>query len=346
MGRSLASPESVGALAARIGAEIRGDANSQIAAVASLTYATTGDLSFFSDKKFANVLATTNASAIIAPANVSLPTRCVHIVHANPHQAFATLLSQLFPETADFNGAALSIDTLAKIGLNNVVVHENASLGLGSYIGAGTVVHAGVRIGNNVRIGANCVIYPNVVLRDGVVMGDRCIIQPGAVIGSDGFGFQLTASGWMKVPQVGTVIIGDDVEIGANTSIDRGAIEDTVIGNGVKIDNLVQIAHNVRIGEHTAIAGCAGVAGSAIVGKRCMIGGAARIVGHIEIADDVIVSGGTLVADSIREKGRYTGVFPTASHRDWMRVAAGLRRSVRPPSNTNSDSKDAAAGTE
>ncbi len=346
MGRSLASPESVGALAARIGAEIRGDANTQIVSVASLTGASIGELSFFSDKKFASVLASTNASAVIAPAIAKLPERCVHLVHANPHQAFATLLAQLFPETADFNGATLSSEVLAKMGLNRVFIHNSSTVGAKSCIGEGTVIHAGVRIGNNVRIGADCVLYPNVVVRDGVVIGDRCIFQPGAVIGSDGFGFQPTASGWMKVPQVGTVIIGNDVEIGANTSIDRGAIEDTVIGDGVKIDNLVQIAHNVRIGEHTAIAGCAGVAGSAIIGKRCMIGGAARIIGHLEIADDVIVSGGTLVADSIREKGRYTGVFPTTSHRDWMRLAAGLRRSVRAARNTNQDGKDETVGTE
>lgn len=346
MGRLLASPESVGALAARIGAEIRGDAQIQITSVSSLTHASSGDLSFFSDKKFANVLAKTRARAIIAPANAVLPANCVHIVHANPHQAFADLLSQLFTSNPDFRGASKSDEALSIIGLNNILAHADSSIGLRSQIGTGSVLHAGVRIGNDVRIGANCVLYPNVVVMDGVVIGDRCIVQPGAVIGSDGFGFQPTTTGWMKVPQVGTVIIGNDVEIGANTSIDRGAIDDTVIGDGVKIDNLVQIAHNVRIGDHTAIAGCAGVAGSAVIGKRCMIGGAAMIVGHIEIADDVIVSGGTLVADSIKEKGRYTGVFPTTSHRDWMRVAAGLRRGVRPASSKDQDNKHAVTGNE
>ena len=167
---------------------------------------------------------------------------------------------------------------------------------------------------------------------NGVRIGDRCIVHSGAVLGADGFGFQPTREGWHKVAQVGSVVVGNDVEIGANSTIDRGAIEDTVIGHGVKIDNLVQIAHNVRIGEHTAIAGCVGIAGSATIGARCMIGGAAMINGHVSICDDVIVSGGTLIANSILHPGRHTGVFPTTEHREWTKIAARLRRSAKSPS--------------
>ncbi|MGL4230567.1 MAG: UDP-3-O-(3-hydroxymyristoyl)glucosamine N-acyltransferase [Casimicrobium sp.] len=331
MGRALRSPTTAGALAEMLGIELRGDANVVITSVASLTYAAEGDVTFFSDKRHAAAFAKSHASAVIAPADAPVPPRCAHLVHPQPHAGFAALLSQQFHESPNMSGRSALSSVHSTATINDAYAADFVGVGARSSIGFRTQLHAHVQIGRDVVIGDDCVIYPNVTIYDGVRIGNRCVIHAGTVIGSDGFGFQPTPTGWMKVPQVGAVVIGDDVEIGSNTSIDRGAIEDTVIGNGVKIDNLVQIAHNVRIGEHTAIAGCAGIAGSATIGKRCMIGGAAMVIGHLEICDDVIISGGTLVSESVREKGRYTAVFPWTTHREWMRIAANLRRSAKSP---------------
>ncbi len=328
MGRSLATPISVGALAERLSITLPHSAEAArlITGVASLSHAAIGDITFFSDKKFAKVVASTSASAVIALPNATIPEGCVHLPHPQPHLAFANLLQQLFPYNANFTGRSPLSDVHPTAKINDVACPVFCAIGENSYVGANTILHPNVTIGRNVRIGRDCLIHAGVTIYDGVQLGDRCIVQSGAVIGSDGFGFQSSATGWIKVPQVGTVIIGDDVEIGANTCIDRGAIEDTVIGNGVKIDNLVQIAHNVRIGEHTAIAGCAGIAGSTTIGRRCMIGGDAKVVGHLEICDDVIISAATIISASIITPGRYTGVFPAVEHRDWIRIAATLRR--------------------
>ena len=175
-------------------------------------------------------------------------------------------------------------------------------------------------VGDGTRILANATLFKNVTI------GERCIIHPGAVIGSDGFGNAMGESGWVKVPQVGGVLIGDDVEIGANTTIDRGAIDDTVIGNGVRIDNLVQIAHNVQIGDHTAMAAFSGVSGSTVIGKRCMFAGQSGIVGHISICDDVVVGGATMISKDITTPGFYTGSFPGEPDRSWKRKVARFRR--------------------
>jgi UDP-3-O-[3-hydroxymyristoyl] glucosamine N-acyltransferase len=331
MGRALPSPTTAGALAALVGATLRGNPDTPVRGVASLTYAAVGDFTFFSDKRHADALASSTASAVVAREDAPVPKDCVHLVCTEPHVVFAKLLEQLFSLKPEQYGRSANSFVSSSATLNEVHVSDLVGIGDRSRIGFRSILHRGVQIGDDVVIGRECVLYPGVIVNNGVRIGDRCIVQSGAVIGSDGFGFQTTATGWLKVPQVGSVVIGDDVEIGANTCIDRGAIEDTVIGNGVKIDNLVQIAHNVRIGEHTAIAGCAGIAGSATIGKRCMIGGAAMVIGHLEICDDVIISGGTLVNNSITEKGRYTAVFPYATHREWTRMAATLRRSAKSP---------------
>jgi UDP-3-O-[3-hydroxymyristoyl] glucosamine N-acyltransferase len=193
-------------------------------------------------------------------------------------------------------------------------------------IGPGTTIDAGARIGENVVIGDGSRLYANVSIYHACVIGRNCIVHSGAVIGADGFGFARERDGrWIKIPQTGRVVIGDDVEVGANTTIDRGALDDTVIGNGVKLDNQIQIAHNVRIGDHTAIAGCVGIAGSTTIGARCMIGGQAGIIGHLSITDDVVVSAGTLVTKSIRRPGVYTGNLPVQTHPDWVKNFAHLR---------------------
>lgn len=215
----------------------------------------------------------------------------------------------------------------------NCVIESGARIGRGSVLGAGCVIGAGSSVGPGSRLHAHVTLY------EGVKVGARAIIHSGAVLGADGFGFapdpSLGQGAWGKIPQLGGVTVGDDVEIGANTTIDRGALEDTVVGNGVKLDNQIMVAHNCRIGAYTAIAACVGVAGSTTIGERCTIGGAAMLSGHLTLADDVHISGGTAVTSNISKPGRYTGVYPYADHGEWQRNAAviqqlaQLRRRVR-----------------
>jgi UDP-3-O-[3-hydroxymyristoyl] glucosamine N-acyltransferase len=209
---------------------------------------------------------------------------------------------------------------------DSATISALASIGTGAKIGLRTVVHSNVHIGENAVIGDDCVIYPNCVVYHGCEIGDRVTMHAGAVIGADGFGFAFDSDEWIKVPQMGRVIIAEDVEIGANTTIDRGAIDDTVIERGVKLDNQIQIGHNVRIGAHTAIAGCAAVAGSASIGRHCRIGGGAGIVGHVEICDGVTITARTLVTKSIRQAGVYSGGLPHMGNREWLKATAHIKR--------------------
>jgi len=204
-------------------------------------------------------------------------------------------------------------------------IHPAAVIGRDVTLGEGVVIHAGCVIGDGVSIGDGSVLHPNVTVYAGCRIGKRALIHAGAVIGADGFGFAKAGEAWLKIPQVGRVLIGDDVEIGANTTIDRGAIEDTIIGDGVKLDNQIQVGHNVVIGDHSAMAGCVGIAGSTRIGRRCTVGGGAIILGHLELADDVHVSSGTLVAKSLKQPGQYTGAFPVERHDGWLKNAAHLR---------------------
>ena len=192
-------------------------------------------------------------------------------------------------------------------------------------VGEDAVIGAGCFIGRGAGIGADTLLHARVVIQAGCQVGQRAILHPGVVIGADGFGFANEKGAWIKIPQTGRVIIGDDVDIGANTTIDRGALADTIIEDGVKLDNQIQIGHNCRIGAHTAMAGCVGIAGSATIGKYCTVGGAAMISGHLTIADRVHVTAGTLVSRSIPEPGQYTGFYPFAKHGDWEKTAATLR---------------------
>jgi UDP-3-O-[3-hydroxymyristoyl] glucosamine N-acyltransferase len=212
-----------------------------------------------------------------------------------------------------------TVDSTASIGPNAVVE-------AGAKIGAHVRLVANVFVGGDVVIGDETVLHPGVVIYQQCKIGKRNIVHSSTVIGSDGFGFAKEGGQWVKIAQFGSVVIGDDVEIGSNCSIDRGAIEDTLIGNGVKIDNLVQIAHNVQIGDGTAIAGCVGIAGSAIIGKNCAFGGSAGVLGHLEICDNVTVSSMSLVTRSIKEPGFYSGVFPLQDNADWERVAVSLKQ--------------------
>ncbi len=299
--------------------------------IAPLDRACAGELSFVSSPQYLPVLANTHASVVIikpedAEQAQRLQSALVLWLHPNPYWAYAKA-SQYFAHMLD-----------TKQTEQNTVgyyVHPSAILGQGVVLGAGVQIGAGCVIGDHVQIGAGSLLHARVTIYSGCQIGERCIVHSGAVIGADGFGFAHHAGRWEKIIQNGQVIIGDDVEIGANTTIDRGALDDTIIGSGVKLDNQIQIAHNVVIGDHTAIAGCVGIAGSTRIGQRCTLGGAAMVFGHLDIADDVHISGATVVSKSIRQPGRYTGYFPLDAHQAWehnaatVRQLAELRRRVR-----------------
>jgi UDP-3-O-[3-hydroxymyristoyl] glucosamine N-acyltransferase len=313
-------PFTLAQIASRLGGRVAGDPQTSIRQVGSLEHAGTGQITFFSSKKLQAKLSRTRAAAVIlAPENERL-TALPRIVADNPYAYFARV-SQLFnPVISQPPGVHPS-----------AVVAASAKLGKNVSIGAGCVV------GDEVSIGDESCLYPRVVIYPNCTLGKRVIVHAGAVIGADGFGLASEdgrgAGPWIKIPQIGAVRIGDDVEIGANTTIDRGALDDTVIEEGVKLDNQIQVGHNVRIGAHSAIAGCVGIAGSADIGRHCTIGGAAMIHGHIAIADGVQISPGTLVSRSIHKPGTYTGFYPFDDHEAWKRSAASLRRLAKGKKN-------------
>ena len=302
-------PLTLGEIVSRLGGRVAGDASTVVRQVASLEGAGEGQISFFTGSRYRDRLASTRASAVVLGAEAEGETALPRIVAENPYAYFARL-SQLFnPLVAQAPGVHAS-----------AVVAKDARLGARVSIGAGCVVGEGASIGDD-----SC-LYPRVLVYPRCSIGARVIVHSGAVIGADGFGIAEDHGRWVKIPQIGAVRIGDDVEIGANTTIDRGAIDDTVVEEGVKLDNQIQVGHNVRIGAHTAIAGCAGIAGSADIGRHCTIGGAAVILGHLRIVDHVNISAGTLISRSILKPGTYTGVYPFDEHDSWTRSAAELRR--------------------
>jgi len=302
-------------IAQRLGGRVVGESGILIRQVGSLERATREQITFLSSSKLKAKLAETRASAVIlAPGNEKL-TGLPRIVADNPYAYFARV-SQLFNPVITQSGIHPS-----------AVIAPNAKLGRNVSLGAGCVV------GENVVIGDDSCLYPRVVLYPGCTIGARVVIHAGAVIGADGFGLAPENGRWVKIPQIGGVRIGDDVEIGANTTIDRGTLDDTVIEEGVKLDNQVQVGHNVRIGAHSAVAGCVGIAGSARIGRHVTIGGAAMIHGHIEIADHVHVSAGTLISRSLTKPGTYTGIYPFDEHDAWKRNAARLRRLAKEKKN-------------
>jgi UDP-3-O-[3-hydroxymyristoyl] glucosamine N-acyltransferase len=305
----MAGPFTLGEIVSRLGGRVVGEAGLLIRQVGSLEQAGPGQISFFSNIKHSAKLAATRAAAVIlAPENETLTT-LPRIVCDAPYAYFAKV-SQLF-----------NASVLQEPGVHpSAVVAETAKLGKNVSIGAGCV------IGDGVSIGDGSCLYPRVVVYPGCSLGKRVVLHSGVVIGADGFGIAREEGRWVKIPQIGAVRIGDDVEIGANTTVDRGALDDTVIEEGAKLDNQIQVGHNVRIGAHTAIAACTGIAGSADIGRHCTIGGAAMIHGHIKIADHVHVSAGTLISRSLLKPGTYTGIYPFDEHEAWKRGAARLRR--------------------
>lgn len=294
---------------AKLGGQLVGDGSVQIEAIAPLAEATAGQISFLSQRKYAPLLATTQATALILPLEAAGHFPRPHVLTENPYLYFARVSQLLNPVT-----------------IPDPRIHPTAVISPTAKIGRNAVIHAGVVIGDEVTIGDDALIYPNVTIYHDCHIGDRVVIHAGVVIGADGFGNAKDGDVWIKIPQIGRVMMGDDVEVGANTCIDRGALDDTVIGNGVKIDDQIMIGHNCRIGNNTAIAACAGIAGSTIIGERCLVGGAAMFSGHIEITDDVQISGGSAIIKNIKKPGQYTGVFPSVPHADWLHIAANLRQ--------------------
>jgi UDP-3-O-[3-hydroxymyristoyl] glucosamine N-acyltransferase len=316
----MAGPFTLQQIASRLGGRVAGDPQTSIRQVGSLERAADGQIAFFNSKRLQSQLEATGAAAVIlAPENEALTDR-PRIVTENPYAYFARV-SQLFNPVV-----------LQPPGVHpTAVISKTASLGNRVSIGAGCVV------GDDVAIGDESCLYPRVVIYPGCKLGKRVVVHSGVVIGADGFGVAREEGRWVKIPQIGGVRIGDEVEIGANTTIDRGALDDTVIEEGVKIDNQVQVGHNVRIGAHSAVAGCVGIAGSADIGRHVTIGGAAMIHGHIRIADHVHVSAGTLISRSLTKPGTYTGFYPFDEHEAWRRNAAQLRRLGRAKSKENKD---------
>jgi UDP-3-O-[3-hydroxymyristoyl] glucosamine N-acyltransferase len=314
------------ALVERFGGERLGE-DIAVRQVATLEAAQADELVFVGHAKYAGKLTQSGAGAVILGLDGGALTDRPRILTANPYLYFARVATLLNPPVLPSAGVHPSacVDPSARIG-DGASVGPFASVGAGAVIGARTVVAAGCRIGDGVQVGADSRCYDNVVVYAGCQIGQRVIIHANAVIGADGFGNAWTGEQWFKIPQIGRVLIGDDVEIGASTTIDRGALGDTVIEDGVRIDNLVQIAHNVHVGKHTAIAACTGIAGSSRIGSHCTIAGAVMMVGHIEIADKVTILGGTLVGKSINQAGVYGGHYPMQKHDEWLGNAAHLRR--------------------
>lgn len=313
-------------IAARFGGRALGDSDTRIYQIATLENAQSGHLTFLASNKYRDWLASTQASAVIVRTADAEATQLPRIVCDDPYLYFAKVsafLNPLPPVVPGIHSSAVIgegawIDPTAHIAPHVVI-------GAAARVGAGTVIMSGCNIGAGTTIGDNVILYPNVVVYFDCVLGSRLIAHSGVVIGADGFGMAMDGDRWMKIPQIGRVVIGDDVEIGSNTTIDRGALDDTVIEDGVKLDNQIQVAHNVRIGAHTAIAGCVGIAGSTTIGRYCRIGGSAGILGHLSIADHVEISSFTLIGKSIREKGSYTGIFPFSSNEEWRKNAVHLR---------------------
>ncbi len=319
--------------AGRLVAEIRGDPERRIVAVAPLAAADAAHLAFLANPRYRAAALASRAGAIVLDAASAAAVfsagraEGAMIVCAAPYAWFALAAQQLAPPPPfePRRAASACIAEGAHVAAD-ARVDDFAVIEAGARIGPRAWIGAGCYVGADAVVGAQTRLHPGARLLAGCVIGARGIVHSGAVIGADGFGFAPLDGRWIKIPQTGHVVIGDDVEIGANTTIDRGTMGDTVVEDGVKMDNQIQVGHNCRIGAHTVIAGCVGIAGSATIGRGCQLGGAAMILGHLSIADGTIVSAGTLVSRTIGEAGFYTGFFPLMNNRDWERNAAALRR--------------------
>ena len=317
----------LGEIAEHIGAGLLGDPDIIIERVAALDVAGPGALTFLSNRRYRTYLERTRAGAVILAPELADACPVPALVLDNPYLGYARAATLLSPPAGEPPGIAASavVDAGATVAPDASVGHH-CVIEAGASVGPGTSLGAGSFLGRDSSIGPHGRIAARVVICQGVHIGTRAIIHPGVVVGADGFGIANDDGAWVKIPQLGGVRIGDDVEIGANTTIDRGALEDTVIEDGVKLDNLIQIGHNVYIGAHTAIAACAAVGGSARIGRRCTIQGAVSIAGHLDIADDVHLTATSAVSNTIREPGVYSSGMPIQENRVWRRNIARLRQ--------------------
>jgi UDP-3-O-[3-hydroxymyristoyl] glucosamine N-acyltransferase len=309
------------------GAALQGDESRVIERMAALQDATEGSISFLANPRYRPFLADTAASAVILSADdaADCPVDC--LVSENPYLAHARVMIALHPEPRPTPGVHPSafIDPSARLAAS-AQISANCYIGAGVLIGEDVLIGPGCVLLDNVQVGSGSRLVGMVTLCSETRLGERCLIHPGAVIGGDGFGLANDDGVWVKVPQIGRAILGNDVEVGSCSSIDRGAIGDTVVADGVKIDSQVHLAHNVKIGEHTAIAGCVGIAGSTQIGAHCTLAGQAGVVGHVELADNVHISAATAVTRSIKRAGVYTGTVPATEHPVWLKNFARLRQ--------------------
>jgi UDP-3-O-[3-hydroxymyristoyl] glucosamine N-acyltransferase len=316
----------LGELAVRFGCELRGDPAVTVDSVAALSQAGPRSITFLANSKYVAQLSGTRAGAVILDAKSAGDSPVPVLVVANPHATYARIANLLHPDPPLRPGIhprafamGAIIDPTAEIAAQ-AYIGEGARIGARCFIGPGSVIGRGADIGDDSRFIAR------VFVGHDVVFGKRCIVQPGAVIGGDGFGFAPEKGTWVKVPQIGGVKVGDDVEIGANTTIDRGALDDTVIEEGVKLDNLIMIAHNVRIGAHSALAAAVAIAGSSVVGKRCVLAGRAGLSGHVTLCDDVVVLGTSFISHSITRPGVYSSALPSEEAGVWRRIVGRIKR--------------------
>jgi len=322
----------LGDLVERFGGQLVGDPNLEVQGIAPLDSADASHISFLSNSKLRALAAQSGAAALIlAPLDdqtVAATYTGARIVSTNPYAYFARV-AQYFaaleetPPAPGIHASAVvheraQVDPTAHVG-------PNVTIEAGAIVKAGAIIDAGCYIGRDTEIGEGTHLFANVSFHARCVIGKRGILHSGAVIGTDGFGFARENGQYIKIPQTGRVLLGDDVDIGANTTVDRGALADTIIEDGVKLDNQIQIGHNCHIGANTAMAGCVGVAGSAKIGKNCTFGGAAMVLGHLEIADNVHISSGSMVSRSVLEPGQYTGFYPLAKNAEWEKSAAIVR---------------------
>jgi UDP-3-O-[3-hydroxymyristoyl] glucosamine N-acyltransferase len=320
-------PISLGELATSQGCELIGDPDATVNGVAALQNASPESLSFLSSSSYLSQLPATKAAAVVLRAEDAEACPVAALISDNPYATYARMAALVCPEPSiepGVHATAVVADsaTIAK----TAHIAATAVIGERAVIGEHTVVGPGTVIGPDCKVGDNCRFIASVTLVQDVRIGARSILHPGVVIGADGFGNATTSDGWVKVPQLGGVQIGNDVEIGANTTVDCGAIGDTVIEDGVRIDNLCMIAHNVRIGEHTAMAAMTAIAGSTVIGKRCLFAGRSGAVGHINICDDVIVAAQSFLSKDVTEPGTYAASFPAHNARSWAKQLARFRR--------------------
>ncbi len=320
-------PASLGELATEFGCDLVGDPDARVDRVATLANASPQSIGFLANPAYRDQLQATKAAAVVLAEADADDCPVAALICDDPYTTYARIAGRLHPPATHTPGihpsaeihASASVSDTAHVSAN-VVISEDCSIGDNVYIAAGCVVGKRCSIASDSQLLANATLVKNVRI------GERTIIHPGAIVGSDGFGHARGESGWIKIPQVGGVVIGDDVEVGANTALDCGAIDDTVIEDGVRLDNLIQVGHNVRIGAHTAIIGPTAIAGSSTIGKRCMISGLVGVVGHVTVCDDVVITPQVLITKDIKEPGVYSATFGAEKDKDWKRMVVRFRR--------------------